>query len=65
MAPDEQIDIPAFMWFDEGLTKVFDIAAIKKNSELAKSHDNLFHTLLGLMDVETELYQKDMDIAIK
>jgi hypothetical protein len=25
----------------------------------------LFHTLLGLMDVETELYQKDMDIAIK
>jgi len=25
----------------------------------------LFHTLLGLMDVETELYQKDMDIATK
>ena len=65
MAPDEQINIPAFMWFDEGLTKVFDIDAIKKNSELAKSHDNLFHTLLGLMDVETELYQKEMDIATK
>jgi len=65
MAPEEQIKIPAFMWFDEGLTKVFDIEAIKKNSELAKSHDNLFHTLLGLMDVETELYQKDKDIATK
>ena len=65
MAPEEQIKVPAFMWFDEGLTKVFDIDAIKKNSELVKSHDNLFHTLLGLMDVETELYQKDMDIATK
>ena len=65
MAPEEQIKIPAFMWFDEGLTKVFDIDAIKKNSELEKSHDNLFHTLLGLMDVETELYQKDKDIATK
>ena len=65
MAPEEQIKIPAFMWFDEGSKKVFDIESIKKNSELEKSHDNLFHTLLGLMDVETELYQKDMDIATK
>jgi lipid A ethanolaminephosphotransferase len=65
MAPDVQKKIPAFMWFDEGLTKVFDIESIKKSSELVRSHDNLFHTLLGLMDVETELYQKDMDIATK
>ena len=26
------------------------------------SQDNLFHTLLGLFDVKTEVYKKDMDI---
>ena len=26
------------------------------------SHDNLFHSVLGLMEVETELYEKDKDI---
>ena len=65
MAPDVQKKIPAFMWLDESLSKIFDIESIKKKSELPSSHDNLFHTLLGLMDVETELYEKDLDLTAK
>jgi glucan phosphoethanolaminetransferase (alkaline phosphatase superfamily) len=26
------------------------------------SQDNLFHTLLGMMEIETSVYDKDMDI---
>ena len=62
MAPDEQIKIPAFMWFDESISRIFDIGSIKEKAELPQSHDSLFHTLLGLMDVETELYKKDLDL---
>ena len=65
MAPDEQKEIPAFMWFDNSISSVFNIDLIKKNSELPQSHDNLFHTLLGLMDVETEVYEKNMDLTTK
>ena len=65
MAPDEQIEVPAFMWFDDSFSSLLDIEFIRKNAALPHSHDNLFHTLLGLMDVETELYQKDMDLTLK
>jgi len=65
MAPDEQIKIPAFMWFDESISRIFDIDSIKEKAQLSQSHDSLFHTLLGLMDVETELYKKDLDLTAK
>ena len=65
MAPDEQIKIPAFMWFDESISRIFDIESIKEKAQLSQSHDSLFHTLLGLMDVETELYKKDLDLTAK
>ena len=65
MAPDVQKKIPAFMWFDESISRVFDIDSIKEKAQLPQSHDSLFHTLLGLMDVETELYEKDLDLTAK
>ena len=65
MAPDEQKDVPAFMWLDDSISGLFDIDLIKRNAELPQSHDNLFHTLLGLMEVETELYEKNMDLTAK
>lgn len=65
MAPNEQIDVPAFMWLDESISEVFNKEKLRKNAELPQSHDSLFHTLLGLMDVETKLYKKEMDLMTK
>ena len=65
MAPNEQIDVPAFMWLDESMSEIFDTEKLRKNADLPQSHDNLFHTLLGIMDVETKLYKKDMDLIQK
>ena len=65
MAPDEQIDVAAFMWLDDSMSRVFDKNIIKENAELPQTQDSLFHTLLGLMDVETELYEKDLDLTVK
>ena len=63
IAPDEQKSVAAIMWFNEGFSRSLDIDLIKEKIELPLSHDNLFHTLLGLMNIETEVYQQDMDIA--
>ena len=65
MAPDEQKDVAAFMWLDESMSKLFDKNIVMENSVLPQSHDSLFHTILGLMDVETELYQKNLDLMVK
>tara|TARA_B100001063_G_scaffold247351_1_gene293016 strand:- start:1224 stop:2846 length:1623 start_codon:yes stop_codon:yes gene_type:complete len=63
MAPDEQKHIGSLIWFGDGdMKEDIDIQklAIYKDKEF--SQDNLFHTLLGLFEVETEVYKKDMDI---
>jgi lipid A ethanolaminephosphotransferase len=64
IAPEEQIKVPAFLWLDESISKLLNLDQIIEKSELKQSHDNLFHTLLGLMDVETELYNKDLDLIV-
>ncbi len=55
MAPDAQTHVGALVWFGENNKKVID-----PNKKY--SHDNLFHTLLGLFNVKTEIYKQEMDI---
>jgi len=62
IAPDEQKKVAALIWFNEGLSQLLDLDSIKEKIEMPLSHDNLFHTLLGLMNIETEVYEQDMDI---
>ena len=60
MAPENQKHIPAIMWFGEG----YRIDKDKLRAIAAKeySQDNLFHTLLGLMEIETSAYDRELDI---
>jgi len=54
MAPDAQTHIGTVAWFEEN----------KQLTQNPKeySQDNLFHTLLGLFNVKTEVYKKEMDM---
>jgi len=54
MAPDAQTHIASFMWFGDETKKIDNMKSY--------SQDNLFHTLLGLFGVQTEVYDKRMDI---
>jgi len=63
MAPDSQKHIAALFWFDNRFK--IDRQSIKGKSSKPFSHDNLFHTVLGLMKVETSIYDKGMDILAK
>ena len=59
-APDAQKHIASVMWFGDNLK--INIKKIKRDSSKRFSHDNLFHTLLGLFEVKTKIYKKEMDM---
>ena len=62
MAPDAQTHIGTLMWFGEGMKKVVETQLIKESANKTYSQDNLFYTLLGIFNVESKLYDKNMDI---
>jgi len=62
MAPEAQTHIGALIWLGKGMQKEIDIHHLKAKSNEAFSQDNLFHTLLGIFNVQTKLYNKKMDI---
>ncbi|GIU11890.1 phosphoethanolamine transferase [Shewanella sp. c952] len=64
-APEEQTKVPFLGWFSAGFAKQnkLDLSCLAKEAEQGGySHDNLFDSLLGLMNVSTEVYQQDKDI---
>ena len=63
-APDFQTHIPMMLWFSDGFAKANRInrqcvAALKSQFF---SHDNIFHTLLGMSSVASPHYQENLDI---
>lgn len=61
MAPNAQKHIGAVTWFGDGFN--IDTNALRDKSLGMYSHDHLFHTILGLMEVGTSIYDKNKDIS--
>jgi lipid A ethanolaminephosphotransferase len=62
IAPKEQIHVASIFWADEQFSKEIDIQKLKKESNNREySHDGFFHTLLGILDVRSVLYDKELD----
>ncbi len=61
MAPKEQTHVSSIMWFDDQFSKEINLHSLQQKSKQAKTHDGMFHTLLGLMNVDTNVYDKKMD----
>ncbi|WP_419770943.1 MAG: phosphoethanolamine transferase [Candidatus Marinarcus sp.] len=63
MAPEAQKHIGALMWFGgEAMLEDIDVNKLKSYENETFSQDNLFHTLLGVFEVETTVYNPKMDI---
>ncbi|RUM62003.1 MAG: phosphoethanolamine transferase [Sulfurimonas sp.] len=60
MAPETQTHIAGLMWFGTNSTDKEHVAA-RRDSAL--SHDYLFHTILGVMDVNTSVYDASLDMT--
>jgi lipid A ethanolaminephosphotransferase len=64
IAPDEQIHIPFILWLSPEYANSFNIdtVCLKQYSKEAYSHDNLFHSVLGMLDIQTGEYDAELDI---
>lgn len=61
LAPDSQLHVPAIMWFGRNFDDL-NRPELEKKRNQRFTHDNLFHTLLGFMEVQTTIYRPDLDI---
>jgi lipid A ethanolaminephosphotransferase len=64
IAPDEQKQIPWLNWFSPEFAAAqrLDVACLKQNASQRITHDNLFHSVLGLLGVKTALHQPKLDV---
>lgn len=64
IAPEQQTQVPMIFWASSSFLqeKTLDAERLKQHRTDRFSHDNLFHSLLGLFDVSTELYRPELDI---
>ena len=65
IAPSEQTQVPMAMWWSVGFGQAaaIDRACMQRRAAQPAAHDHLFHTLLGLLDVKTALYEAPFDLS--
>jgi len=63
LAPDAQKHVPMIAWFSEAMGKRRGLAlrCLRDGLDAPLTHDNLYHSVLGLMDVSTPTYQAALD----
>jgi lipid A ethanolaminephosphotransferase len=63
LAPREQTHVPLVLWLSDGLRerRRINLACLEAHRGEPLSHDNLFHTVLGLAAVRTSIYQPERD----
>ncbi len=64
MAPAEQTHVPFISWLSPRFVseEAFDMACLRSQAGAPYSHDNLFHTILGAMEVRTGVYDAALDV---
>ncbi|HRP25981.1 phosphoethanolamine--lipid A transferase [Thauera sp.] len=65
IAPAEQTRVPMVMWLSSGFAARNRIDPVCLSTQAARSvaHDNLFHTVLGLLDVSTAVRDDALDLS--
>ena len=64
IAPKTQTRVPMVVWLSPELSAArgLDGACLRAPATRSASHDNLFHSVLGLMDVRTRAYDRELDL---
>lgn len=63
LAPDEQTKVPMLLWTSQPFRewRGLDMACADAKRQQALSHDHFFHTVLGLLDLQTTAYRPELD----
>jgi lipid A ethanolaminephosphotransferase len=64
LAPKEQIHVPMLVWLSKPLQRErnWRMDCLQSQSAKALSHDHLFHSMLGLSQVDTRLAKPELDL---
>ncbi len=62
IAPDTQTHVPAILWFGRNYDGA-NLAAMRQLRDVHFSHDHLFHTLLGMFEIESGIYDPERDLV--
>ena len=64
LAPSGQTHVPMMVWLSEKYRRDFgvDAACLRKRHGDALSHDNLFHSVLGMLDISTTARDAELDL---
>src|SRR5690606_3024375 len=69
IAPTQQTRVPMVFWSSGGFEQGSGLQpgcltpALREQATAALTHDHLFHTVLGLLDIRTTLYEPSLDLA--
>ena len=65
IAPDEQTKVPMVWWLSTGFINSFglDRNCLTAQATQTWGHDQLFHSVLGLLQVDTSVYEPGLDIS--
>lgn len=64
MAPEQQKHVAMLAWFSDSYQKSYsvDTHCLQMSRDKPLSQDNLFHSMLGLLEVKSSVYQPDLDM---
>lgn len=64
IAPDVQKRVPWITWLSAGFEQRhgLGVECLRERRDLALSHDHFFHSVLGLLDIQTSLYRLELDV---
>ncbi|QGZ43197.1 phosphoethanolamine transferase [Pseudoduganella flava] len=65
ISPAEQRSVPMMMWLSDGFRTRFrlDSSCLAARSDQEFSHDNVFHSVLGMLNVSTAVYNPKLDMV--
>jgi len=63
-APETQVKVPMVMWLSPGMaaSRSVDVRCLRQQAIKPASQDNLFHSVLGLLQVSTREYDPALDL---
>lgn len=69
IAPQVQTQVPMVMWFSPAFASAVGIqpacleTQLQREARRSVSHDHVFHTVLGLLDIQSEVYDPQWDLV--
>lgn len=64
IAPKEQLEVPMFWWLPEGAARGLrvELDCLRERARRPVSHDELYHSVAGLLEVQTPRYRPTRDV---